>query len=208
MPELAIRFQSNHQDNADSPIHFTLTWLDAGTFTAPYPFTPPLSEADLREIHWYLEQFSLWPTGPDYERAARIERQLPQWGQALLNSLLADPNAGRLWQQFADSGDDKVITLDATDPRVLRLPWELLADEGGHLFANGVGLRRRMQKTAVTPTHPVQLPVRILVVVARPDEAGFIDPRADAIALLDATAGLGQQVEVEISLSAHAQGAH
>jgi hypothetical protein len=71
-----------------------------------------------------------------------------------------------------DSDDDKVITLDATDPRVLRLPWELLADEGGHLFAKGVGLRRRMQKTTATKTHAVQLPVRILVVVARPDEAG------------------------------------
>ncbi len=80
---------------------------------------------------------------------------------------------------------------------MLRLPWELLADESGHLFANGIGLRRRMQKTAVTLIRPVQLPARILVVIARPDDAGFIDPRADAVALLDATAGLGDQAAVE-----------
>jgi hypothetical protein len=89
MSELAIRFQSNHQEDADSPIQFTLTWLKEGTFTNPLPFASPLTDADLREIHWYLEEFSLWPTGPDYQRAARIERGLPQWGRALLDSLLA-----------------------------------------------------------------------------------------------------------------------
>lgn len=198
MPELAITFQSNHQENPDGRIQVALRWVEAGTFTDPQPFTPPLADADLREIHWYLEQFSLWPTGPDYDRAARIERRLPEWGRALLDSLLDDRNASRIWQQFVDSADEgKVITLDATDPRVLRLPWELLADEGGHLFAAGVGLRRRLRKTSASQTRPVQLPVRILFVAARPDEAGFIDPRADAIALLDATAGLGDAVEVE-----------
>ena len=200
MSELAIRFQSADEANPDSPIQFTFTRVEAGTYTAPLPFALPLSDADLREIHWYLEDFSKWPTGPDYQRAARIERQLEPWGRALLDSLIGHREAARIWQQFvdADSGDNgKIITLDATDPRVLRLPWELLADEGGHLFANGVGLRRRMKKTTTSATRPVQLPVRILVVVARPDEAGFIDPRADAIALLDATAGLGDQVAVE-----------
>ncbi len=90
MSELAIRFQSNHQEDPDGPIQFTLTWRTAGTFSDPLPFTPPLNDANLREIHWYLEEFSLWPTGPDYKRAARIERLLLEWGRALLDSLISD----------------------------------------------------------------------------------------------------------------------
>lgn len=58
-------------------------------------------------------------------------------------------------------------------------------------------MRRRLTKTTTRPVKPFALPVRILVVVARPDDAGFIDPRAITIPLLDAVAGLGDDVVVE-----------
>jgi hypothetical protein len=88
----------------------------------------------------------------------------------------------------------KLLTIDAIDPRVLRLPWELLADEGGHLFSAGIGLRRRLKKVTGTPVKPFDLPVRVLVVVSRPQGAGFIDPRAVSRPLLDALDELGDRV--------------
>ncbi|MBE9508204.1 MAG: CHAT domain-containing protein, partial [Chloroflexi bacterium] len=108
--------------------------------------------------------------------------------------------APRTWQQFVDAeSDGKLLTIDAVDPRVLRLPWELLADEGGHLFSQDIGVRRRLKKVTATPVKPFDLPVRVLVVVSRPDDkdAGFIDPRAVSLPLLDALDELGDRVAVE-----------
>jgi hypothetical protein len=118
-----------------------------------------------------------------------------------------------LWQQFVDGGRpsttplrgsaqdasplQNIITIDATDPRVLHLPWELLADTGGHIFARGISVRRRLQNATAAPMKSFELPVRILVVTARPEGAGFIDPRAVSRPLLDALDELGNQVTVE-----------
>lgn len=195
--ELSLRFQSDEKD-PDSPIGVSLFRPDTGNSTQLAEFEPPLDDAVLADLRWYLETFSIWPTGPDYVRAENIEAKLEDWGRSLLESATSEREAAQLWQQFLDAeGDGKLVTIDATDPRVLRLPWELLADESGHLFPRGVSVRRRLRKTTATTTKPFELPVRVLMVISRPEEAGFIDPRADALALLDALDGLGNAAEVE-----------
>ena len=196
--ELSVRFTVADEKAEDSPVSVSLFRQDIGVSTNPASFTPPLDDAILKEIRWYLEVFSGWPTGPDYERAERIEAALEDWGRALRDSVIAEPKAARLWQQFVDDpAEGKQVTLDATDPRVLRLPWELLADVGGHIFSQGISVRRRMQQEVTTPVRPFALPVRVLMVVSRPDDAGFIDPRAVSVPLLDALAELGDRAEVE-----------
>ena len=195
--ELSLRFTSE-ETTEDSPINLLLFRSDTGTMTPPSPFTPPLAEPQLTDLRWYLEVFPAWPTGPDYQRSTEIEAQLENWGRILLKSVISAGDAARLWQQFVDAeAETKLLTIDATDPRVLRLPWELLADEGGHIFAQGISVRRRLQKSTSTPIKSLALPVRILVVVARPNDAGFIDPRAVSLPLLDALSELGMRVEVE-----------
>ncbi len=197
MLELSLRFESNEKQE-DAPITVSLFRPDTGNLTQPAEFQPPLDDAVLADLSWYLEEFSKWPTGPDYIRANKIEAKLENWGRSLLESATREREAAQLWQQFLDSdGESKLVTIDATDPRVLRLPWELLADESGHLFPRGVSVRRRLRKTTATPTKPFNLPVRVLMVISRPEEAGFIDPRADALALLEALDGLGTAAEVE-----------
>lgn len=198
MIELSIQFTTTDETQEDSPIRVSLFRPDSGVRTEPAAFSPPLNDKILGDIHWYLETFSTWPTGPDYERAEEIESQLEAWGRALRDSIRTNLAAADIWRQFMDADDDRLLTIDATDPRVLRLPWELLADEGGHLFSQGIGVRRRLQKTTTRRQQkPLPLPVRILVVVARPDDAGFIDSRAITRPLLDAVAGLGEGVVVE-----------
>ena len=197
MLELSVRFTSDEKKPA-SPIKVALFCPQTGAATDPVRFTPPLDDPALDTLRWYLEVFAGWPTGPDYERARQVEAAMEGWGRALLDSILPGAKAPRLWQQFLDAPDaGKLVTLDATDPRVLRLPWELLADEGGHLFARGLGVRRRLQQATTTPLKPFGLPVRVLVVVSRPDGAGFIDPRAVSLPLLDALDRLGERVAVE-----------
>ncbi len=193
--ELSVRFEA---ENDAAPLLVSLFRPDNGASSPPHPFTPPLDDAQLAELRWYLEAYSSWPTGPDYQRAERLENSMEAWGRALRDSIIARPDELRLWQQFLDaSAEARLLTLDATDPRVLRLPWELLADEGGHLFARGIGVRRRLQQATTVPTHPFELPVRVLVVVSRPDDADFIDPRAVSRPLLDALDELGGHVATE-----------
>jgi tetratricopeptide (TPR) repeat protein len=198
MSELSLRFTS---ENESAPISVSLFRPDNGASTSQVAFIPPLDDKQLADLRWYLEEFSFWPSGPDYERAERIENDFETWGRALRDSVLKSNDAARLWQQFIDAGTGGVtpplLTIDATDPRVLRLPWELLADDGGHIFARGIGVRRRLQNATAAPTKSFELPVRILVVTARPDDAGFIDPRAVSRPLLDAVDELGERVAVE-----------
>lgn len=195
--ELSIRFTSDEKDE-NSPISVSLFRPDSGVSTLPVPFEPPLDDAELADLGWYLEVFSGWPTGPDYVRAEGIKAQLEDWGRALLKSATPGRESAQLWRQFADQETGgKLLTVDATDPRVLRLPWELLAGDGGHIFSQGIGVRRRLQKVTSAPVKPFDLPVRVLAVVSRPDDAGFFDPRADALPLLDALDELGGRAEVE-----------
>ena len=106
----------------------------------------------------------------------------------------------RVAQQFLDAGDGpKLLTVNSADPRVLRLPWELAADEDSHLFAARppVVVRRRLHKAKQARSVQFDLPLRVLMVISRPDGVGFIDPRSSAVALLDALEPLGDRAEVE-----------
>ena len=172
--------------------------IDAG----PYPLRLPLDDKILEELRWYLEQYPRWPVGPDVERAERIKAQLAGWGHALFDALIpARGDARRVWTQFrlTEPGRPRLLTLDCTEPGVLRLPWELLADEEGHLFALGIGFRRRLHKAQAAATRDFALPARVLMVVARPEDEGvaFIDPRASSQALLAALEPLGDAAVVE-----------
>ncbi|MDQ2996972.1 MAG: CHAT domain-containing protein, partial [Chloroflexota bacterium] len=195
--ELSLRFTSDEKDDS-SPISVALFRLDKGTYTQPVPFSPPLDDPQLADLRWYLEVFATWPTGPDYERAETIESRLEDWGRLLLQSVLSNTDAALLWQQFVDTaGESKLVTIDATDPRVLRLPWELLANKSGHLFSRRISVRRRLQLETSDPIKPFALPVRVLVLVSRPEDAGFIDSRAVSEPLLDALDELGARAKVE-----------
>jgi tetratricopeptide (TPR) repeat protein len=194
--ELSLRFTSDEKAE-NAPIAVSLIRSDSGVSTPPAPFAPPLDDAALDDLRWYLELFSTWPTGPDFKRAEAIENKLEDWGRALRDSVIGG-EAMRTWQQFVDAqADSKLVTIDATDPRVLRLPWELLSDDSGHIFAQGIGIRRRLQQSTRALAPSFGLPVRVLVLVSRPDDAGFIDPRAVSQPLLDALDALGARVTVE-----------
>ena len=70
MFELSMRFTS---ENESAPISVSLFRPDTGVSTNPVSFIPPLNERQLIDLRWYLEEYSFWPSGPDYERAERIE---------------------------------------------------------------------------------------------------------------------------------------
>ncbi|MEW5941572.1 MAG: CHAT domain-containing protein, partial [Chloroflexota bacterium] len=200
MNEIILRFETIKKKGADFDVPVPVAVKFGDKDTEQFKFTNPLTDKDLAEIRWYLEQYWYWPSDIDRDRARTIEGNLPKWGKALFDAVFQkSSNAMRLFERFEKADGERVLTIDSNEPRILRLPWELLRDEGGYLFSKRppVSIRRHMHKTAGKPIQPFDLPVRILMVTCRPEGAGFIDPRSIATPLLDALDGIPEQVEVE-----------
>ncbi len=179
-----------------------LTVSFAGESSGPIAFQSPFSDADLQEVRWYLEQYAAqYGTEIDDDRAKRVAERLKQWGTELYRrAVMADPDGGaaRLFAAFLDEKETgRVLTVRAVQPEILALPWELLHVPGGAYVFNErprISIRRNLAGTRggrapkrVTP----KAALRLLMVVSRPTDAGFIDPRGEAQAVLAAIARQG-----------------
>jgi hypothetical protein len=91
------------------------------------------------------------------------------------------------WRQQAATRHQ--ISILSKLPKALSLPWELLHDEQGFLVRRTrkpVSLVRRLpQGEQASQVISFEPPLRILLVTARPEGTGFIDPRSIARELLD-----------------------
>lgn len=195
-PELNLRFPDSD--------HVIVRYHDRDT--QALDFVAPLQASDLQDIRWYLEVYAVsYTTDVDDERANRIAERLPHWGAQLFRAVFASRTANRLFDAFQDQEDAaRLLTISASHPQILALPWELLRDpDGGYLVDETprISIRRRVANLAGgrEPFRPNPKDrVRILFVVSRPKDAGFLDPRSDPRAVLDAVEQeAAGQVEVE-----------
>lgn len=166
------------------------------TGTGNLRFVSPITKADRRDLRWYVETYGAQSLGdPDDVEARRIAGLLPEWGRRLFDAAFGESVALRLFHRFQDTRDrDRVLTIAAEHPAILALPWELLHDSapnGGFLFHDNprISIRRTVagatDGVAPFPIAPKER-LRLLFVVSRPEGAGFLDPRADPQAVLDA----------------------
>ncbi|WP_417910405.1 tetratricopeptide repeat protein [Candidatus Electronema sp. PJ] len=170
-------------------------------------FISPLTEDNLKEIGWYVEKYATtYSAEPDDERAAAVRDKLPVWGAALFSAVFdSDRKAERLFNRFVEAAEEgRVLSIAADHPAVLSLPWELLATPGGSFLFNEnppISIRRGLpsagQGRSPQP-RAAKTALHLLFILSRPDEAGFINPRGDAEAVLDALDKQEQaRVEVE-----------
>ena len=167
-----------------------------GDESGSLPFANPLSDKELTDIQWYAETYASNSVGdPDDFEAARISGQLAAWGQALFSAVFSTRAATRLFDDFQKkTGATRLLTISTEHADILALPWELLHDPapgGGFLFLETprISIRRRVAgatggRGSFKTTAKNQL--HLLMVVCRPDDAGFLDPRSDAMSVLDA----------------------
>lgn len=178
----------------ETPVSFSVRNPATGDAWSGGQFRSPLDARARADIHWYLEEYIQWPFGPFRDRAHAIEAQLEAHGRALFAALFDDREPARIYQRFLDTpATVRTLTLIADAPRVLRLPWELLAESSGPLFTKRppISIRRQVRLEHAPRVGDFALPLRILMVVARPDGAGFVDPRSVARGALDALEELG-----------------
>ncbi len=186
--ELRLQFSGSDQ--------LFLTWGDL--VTEPVEFSVPLDSAVLDEINWYLEVYGCqYITDVDNDRAAHITEQLPAWGSQLFAAAFGTKNARTWFDAFAQASSlRKVITIEGMDGAILALPWELLCFPSGQFLIDapfGISIRRCFQANrSITTSPPAQKQkLRVLFVVSRPNGVGFLDHRADGIAVLDSLEAIG-----------------
>lgn len=154
-------------------------------------FADPLTEAERNDLHWYLEEYWLWPYLEFAERGKRVEALLEEIGRRLYQALFGGREVQNIIQAWQQCGNvQHRISIISEIAGILRLPWELLADPQGFLVFlsdQPISLVRRLptQVERVSLTAPFQPPLRILLITARPEDAGFVDPRGISHELVD-----------------------
>jgi tetratricopeptide (TPR) repeat protein len=186
--ELGLRF--------DDPAHVVVT-LNHGRriqTARAQEFVAPFDAEAQRDLQWYFEVYPVqYTTEIDDERARRIAERIPGWGVALFDAVFADREPERMFNDFQEASDEgKVATVSSDHPTVLAQPWELLRDpKGTFLFLDKprISVRRQLAGAGGGRRPFKARPkghLHLLFVVSRPKDAGFIDPRADAQAVMDA----------------------
>ncbi|MCE7985972.1 MAG: CHAT domain-containing protein [Caldilinea sp. CFX5] len=189
-----------------STAELTLHFADATTVnvrfddieSGPLPFVNPLTAKDRADLRWYIETYAATSLAdPDDREAKRIEARLTELGKVLFTAAFkqGDQQAYQIYLDFRRTATEpRVITINAQDATILALPWELLHDPTGvYLFRERPRISIRRKITGATGGRPpfrlrAKPQLHLLFVVSRPEGAGFLDPRADGQAVLDAIA--------------------
>jgi tetratricopeptide (TPR) repeat protein len=161
--------------------------------TNSIPFTSPFAKEDWEDMQWYIESYPVqYAADVDDRRAERIVAKLKVWGQKLFRAVFRDI-AYDLFVDFRNAeGDERQITIAASQPEILRLPWELLCDPKRTYLVHAnprIAIRRQLTgagggQKPVKVKQKAQL--RLLMVVSRPDGVGFLDLRSEGQAVLKA----------------------
>src|SRR6266487_1606083 len=149
----------------------------------------PLTQQERDDLRWYLEEYWKWPYEGFAQRAKGVEELLPKLGKRLYEAVFGSRQADRIVQKWLSTEGEHQISLISDLPHALSLPWELLHSEQGYMVMRTQEpvsiLRRLPQSESTTSSTPFELPLRVLLVTARPQGKGFIDPRGIARELLD-----------------------
>jgi tetratricopeptide (TPR) repeat protein len=177
---------------------FTVHFEDAPGHTVGVPatLTPFLGEDDFENLRWYLEDYMDLPDGGAVVRAQAVEAQIKEWGQRLHDAVFAAPENARVLRTLLAAPQPPQLTIATDQSALLRLPWELMRDSAGSL-AQRVAVRRQLQTPESLVPREVQLPLRMLYIVSRPGDSGFIDPRLTTRALFAALDPLQGNVRLD-----------
>lgn len=172
---------------------YSACWVESdGPKSKPFELVLPFKKEDMEDMRWYLETYHQLPGAGDHARAESIEKKLDDWGHSLFDAVLGDKNNNvhRNLMEAVEQGRHCLLTIGDITPDILAQPWELMRNEQGPLAFQGVTIRRQLEGSGITRHYKFSLPLRVLLVVSRPTDVGFIDPRNSIAPLLQALEAL------------------
>jgi len=192
LQEIRLRFDSSDDK------HFLVRLTDVANqpLGVACDFTPFLDVGDYENLRWYLEEYMDLPDGGAVIRATGIEQQLHEWGRQLYDAIFAAQENLAVLRQLLESAEPRELTIATDQLELLRLPWELLEDDAGRL-AQRVSIRRQLETPEETLPREFKLPLKMLYIVSRPADTGFIDPRMTSKSLFAALDPLGPSVQLD-----------
>jgi tetratricopeptide (TPR) repeat protein len=177
-----------------SPGSWSACWVESGGQQSDsFPLALPLTADDMADLRWYLETYHQFPGAGDHARAEGVQAKLVDWGRRLFDAAFGTAGGANVHRNLMDAADEQqaaLLTLGAEAPDVLGQPWEMMRDGQGPLVFRGVTIRRQLKGSGKSRRYQVRLPLRVLLIVSRPTDISFIDPRNSIGPLLDALAGL------------------
>ena len=170
---------------------YSARWTEPeGQESHSFPLELPLKAKDAAELRWYLEIYHQFPGAGDHVRAQKVNARLKEWGHALFDAVFGSREGVHVYRNLMraveDDGRAGLVTLGATDSDILIQPWEMMRDERGPLVFQGVTIRRQLKGAERPRRLRLELPLRVLLIVSRPRDAGFIDPRNSIAPMFDA----------------------
>ncbi|MFF2735454.1 tetratricopeptide repeat protein [Streptomyces cyaneofuscatus] len=137
----------------------------------PMDLVWPLTDDDLTDLRWYLEQYLEVPTGVYEERGARIAGLLPSWGEQIFTAVFpAGPVRDAYVDARAQDGPVELVFLSSSAQQLGR-PWELMSfpGRGVPVALDGVAVSRNLTGEGMAKV--VGVPgsrLRVLMVISRP----------------------------------------
>jgi tetratricopeptide (TPR) repeat protein len=159
----------------------------------PFPFEWPLTEGDLEDLRWYLEDYLRAPFGAYAERGPEIEASLTAWGHAIFEAVFGEARAREAYETLREESSSAEIVIRSPSAEVLGLPWELMQHpDEDEPVALHIGLSRFLQGREVAPLAADGDHLRVLMVIARPagiDDVGYQHVARPLLDRLDSVRG-------------------
>ncbi|MBL1102653.1 tetratricopeptide repeat protein [Streptomyces coffeae] len=170
------------------------------------PLAWPLTDAELAELRWYLEEYLQVPFGVYGERGPQTAARLPAWGAQIFGAAFPTGSAREAWVRAraraeARGGGPVEIVVRSASADLLGLPWELMADPDrpAPLVLEGAAITRSLPAADLRQVFGVDgSRLRVLMVISRPQGTADVSYRMIARPLLQRLEAVRGRVELVV----------
>jgi tetratricopeptide (TPR) repeat protein len=184
-----LRINQTRTDDGLHRVQLTLESPNHAPLEAVSTFAFVLADQDREDLRWYLEDYLQYPLDPAPTIAARIEQRIADLGEGLFREVFQSSEDARdLWAALRPSLPDTRVEITTSVQDTTAIPWELLRDSKSDVpLALRAQAFVRTQPQTVQPVRlpePAEAPIRILLVICRPNEDEDVPFRSVATHLI------------------------
>jgi tetratricopeptide (TPR) repeat protein len=182
-----LRVLSNSPSPSLYRVELALDGLDDRPRKASVEFALPLDDAEREQFRWYFEEYLQYPHDPAPAVAAGILERMTAFGGKIFRCLFdLNEEARVLWAEVEKNIAEFRFEIHAARDQSAVVPWELMQDPVNGVrpaLAAKAFVRCTPQRSIVSS--PKAGPVRVLLVISRPEGERDVPFRAVATRLTD-----------------------